>query len=105
MISFEVEVITPALLVLGHGINLLEPVSLQVNRKKDDLVEYTRLRHDQEEIWSKWPDEDLVLLRAHQWPGTEPPKVGELVIVKDRLLPRRAWKVATIDAVAPEVKK
>ena len=81
------------------------PPSLE-NFTAQDLLSYgkrrwRRVQHLAQEFWKRWHSDYLTSLqKRHKWKITKPcPVEGDVVLIKDKNLPRNAWSMGKIISV------
>lgn len=98
----EFEVLTPAHFLIGRPL-------FSVPEYKWDQIPNSRLGRYQlvhaisQRFWIKWSEQYLHTLQMrHKWTlVTDPPKVGDLVLIKEDNLPPLRWKMARILELLP----
>ena len=110
-------VLTPANFLIGDCNNII-PFSSddiedemehlpKVHSAKELLLYWRRNQKQLQLLWKYWTQDYLLNLRetlplTHKGPKAQvkrQPKIGEIVIIKDSNLPRRAWKLGRINHI------
>lgn len=98
----DLEVLTPGHFLIGQPLNAL-PEYPYTGVKLYRLSRYQMLQQMTQDFWKRWSLEYLHLLQQRvKWNDkTTPPRVGDLVLVKDANLPSLRWRRGRIVNLFP----
>lgn len=98
----EMEALTPGHFLIGEALTApMEPNLTNVRENRLDKWDlYTKIK---QEFWQRWSDDYMALLQPRtKWTDRkENLKVGDMVLVRDELMPPLRWPLGRIDAVYP----
>lgn len=98
----DLEVLTPGHFLIGQPLNALPELPYE-EVKSSRLSRYQMLQQMSQHFWSRWSLEYLHLLQQRvKWTDkTDPPSVGDLVLVKDANLSPLHWRRGRIVNLFP----
>ena len=98
----DLSALTPGHFLIGRPlVSVPQQSVLEVNSSR--LSRWQRVQAMQEQIWRSWVADYLHSLQTRQkWPASNTDiKIGELVLLKNNLLPPSKWELARITQVHP----
>jgi hypothetical protein len=93
--------LTPSHFLITNSLIHQEALHIPTTNKSTHYKLITNMVHS---FWSRWSIEYLhTLQRRYKWKKTEPilPKIGQLVVLKEKNLPVHCWKLARVTQVHP----
>jgi hypothetical protein len=98
----EIEVLTPAHLLIGRALLSVPEYNFE-DVPSSRLKRFNLVQAMSQHFWRKWSDQYLHSLQMRRkWTSTtDPPKLGDLVLIKEENLPPLKWRLGRIEVLLP----
>ncbi|XP_063537553.1 uncharacterized protein LOC134746911 [Cydia strobilella] len=98
----ELEVLTPAHLLIGRSLLSVPEYNFE-DMPNSRLSRFNLIQAMSQRLWRKWSDQYLHSLQMRRkWTSpTDPPKLGDLVLIKEENLPPLKWRLGRIEELLP----
>ncbi|XP_048001438.1 uncharacterized protein LOC125238208 [Leguminivora glycinivorella] len=98
----ELEVLTPAHLLIGRPLLSVPEYNFE-DIPNSRLNRFNLIQAMSQRLWRKWSEQYLHSLQMRRkWTSpTDPPQLGDLVLIKEENLPPLKWKLGRIEELLP----